>query len=507
MTRPAAVASLLMLGLACGESPVAPDPDPTPDPPAGPAAEIVLTPEALVLSPWGETAVVAATVLDDTGAELPDAPVSWSTSNAAVATVDDQGTVTAVDVGTTSITARSGDAEGTAAATTAYEAITGGVIACTNGRAAGFPCSGVDLVSFLPLADLGAPNGVKLNDMWGWTDAATSREFVLVGRTDGLTFVEVTDALNPQALGHLPAAAAPASWRDVKVYADHAYVVADGSPGHGVQIFDLTRLRDVDEFTPFDEDGRYAEVSSVHNIAINEETGFAYAVGSSGGGMSCGGGLHMIDLSDPIAPTFAGCFADTTTGNSMTGYTHDVQCVMYDGPDADYAGREICIGSNETAISIADVTDKGNPVAVSTASYPDSRYVHQGWLTEDHAWFVSNDELDELGGVVTNTRMLVWDVSDLDDPILVEEHFGATGAVDHNMYVRGDLLFHSNYHFGLRVIDLADPASPVERGFFDTHPRDDAPGFDGSWSNYPWLAGGVVAVTSAREGLFLLRVQ
>jgi choice-of-anchor B domain-containing protein len=90
--------------------------------------------------------------------------------------------------------------------------------------------------------------------------------------------------------------------------------------------------------------------------------------------------------------------------------------------------------------------------------------------------------------------------------VLVEEHFGPTGAVDHNMYVRGNLLFHSNYHFGIRVIDIAEPTAPVELGFFDTHPRDDAPGFDGSWSNYPWLADGVVAVTSAREGLFLLRV-
>ncbi|HSM08297.1 MAG TPA: choice-of-anchor B family protein, partial [Gemmatimonadota bacterium] len=485
MVRPATVASLLMLSLACGESPVAPDPDPEPDPqpPVGAvAAEIVLTPEALALTPWGETAVVTATVLDDAGAELPDAPVSWSTSNAAVATVDDQGTVTAVDVGTASITARSGDAEGTAAATTAYEAITGGVVACTNGRAAGFPCSGVDLVSFLPLADLGAPNGVKLNDMWGWTDAATSREFVLVGRTDGLTFVEVTDALNPRALGHLPAAAAPASWRDVKVYADHAYVVADGSPGHGVQIFDLTRLRDVDEFTLFDEDGRYTEVSSVHNIAVNEESGFAYAVGSSGGGMSCGGGLHMIDLSSPLAPTFAGCFADTTTGNSMTGYTHDVQCVMYDGPDADYAGREICIGSNETAISIADVTDKRNPVALGMATYPNVAYSHQGWITDDHAYFFMNDELDEGRGLVEGTRTLIWDIQDLEDPILVKEYVSDNPATDHNLYIRGDLMYQSNYNSGLRILDVSDPENPTEVAYFDTVPYAEGPSMGGSWS-------------------------
>ena len=34
---------------------------------------------------------------------------------------------------------------------------------------------------------------------------------------------------------------------------------------------------------------------------------------------------------------------------------------MYNGPDVDHQGQEICIGSNENAISIVDVTEKLNP--------------------------------------------------------------------------------------------------------------------------------------------------
>ena len=92
---------------------------------------------------------------------------------------------------------------------------------------------------------------------------------------------------------------------------------------------------------------------------INEGTGFAYVVGSSGGGETCGGGLHMLDLSEPSVPAFAGCFFDGQTGRRGTGYSHDAQCVVYDGPDEDYQGREICLGSNETALSISDVTGQG----------------------------------------------------------------------------------------------------------------------------------------------------
>jgi choice-of-anchor B domain-containing protein len=272
-----------------------------------------------------------------------------------------------------------------------------------------------------------------------------------------------------------------------------------------VQIFDLTRLRNVPVFTTFSEDGRYTGVSSVHNIAINEATGFAYAVGSNGGGNTCGGGLHMLDLSNPSSPAFAGCFADASTGRTGTGYTHDAQCVVYAGPDATYAGREICIGSNETAISIADVTDKGAPMALSTGYYPDARYVHQGWLTEDHRYFIQNDELDEATGVVSLTRMLVWDVTDLDDPVLVTEHPGPTPAIDHNVYIRDGIAYQSNYHFGLRLVDLATPVTPVEAGYFDTYLADDATGFNGSWSNYPFFASGIIVVTSSEEGLFVLR--
>jgi hypothetical protein len=59
---------------------------------------------------------------------------------------------------------------------------------------------------------------------------------------------------------------------------------------------------------------------------------------------------------------------------------------------------------------------------------------------------------------------------------------------------------------GLRVIDVQDPANPVEVGFFDTVPfGDNQPGFAGSWSNYPYFKSGVVVVTSGREGLFIVK--
>ena len=385
-----------------------------------------------------------------------------------------------------------------------FDAIVGADVECTDDRASGFECSRVDVAAFLPIKDIGGSRGTRVNDVWGWSDPQTGREFAIVGRTDGTSFVDVTEPNAPVYIGDLPKPEGSRSsiWRDIKVYRDHAYIVADAAGEHGMQVLDLAELRNVTNApVTFEATMRYDGIHSAHNIVINEETGFAYAVGSSGGGETCGGGLHMIDIRDPASPTFAGCFADPSTGRRGTGYSHDAQCVEYHGPDTEHQGKEICMGANETALSIADVTDKNNPVALATASYPNVAYTHQGWFTDDHEYFYMNDEGDEPQGLVEGTRTLVWDVRDLDDPILVNEYIAETTTTDHNLYVRGDMMYQSNYGSGLRILDVSNPENPVEIGFFDTTPY----GGGGSWSNYPFFESGLIVVTSMSEGLFVLK--
>jgi choice-of-anchor B domain-containing protein len=394
-----------------------------------------------------------------------------------------------------------------------FDPVKGGEVGCTEGDARGWECSEVDLVSFVPVAELAGDEnarGVRTNDNWGWQDPETGKYYALVGMTDRASFVDFTDPLNPVVLGILPMTetANSSAWRDIKTYRNHAFIVSDGAGQHGMQVFDLTRLRDLDGSEPvvFEADALYTEIASSHNIVINEDTGFAYSVGSSSGGITCGGGLHIIDIRDPKNPTFAGCFSDPQTGRASTGYTHDAQCVTYTGPDEDYSGREICFGANETALSIADVTDKENTVALSRAAYPSVGYSHQGWLTDDQRYFYMNDELDELQGLVGRTRTMIWDVSDLDDPQLIAEHLGEEESSDHNLYIVGNLMYQSNYQSGLRILDIQDPANPTEVAYFDTVPYgDNGAGFGGSWANYPFFDNGLVLVTSGNEGLFVVR--
>ncbi len=365
---------------------------------------------------------------------------------------------------------------------------------CLGGMAASYRCQNIDLLAFLPLSDIGGGNG---NESWGWTDPLDGKEFALMGRTNGTAFIDISDPEDPVYLGDLPSHTGNASiWRDIKVYAAHAFIVADGNPGHGMQVFDLTQLRSISAPpTTFANTAHYSDFSTAHNIVINEDSGYAYAVGTD----TCDGGMHFIDISTPTAPTFAGCYGED-------GHTHDAQCVNYMGPDPDHIGKEICLNANEDTLTIVDVSDKSAPVLISRTSYAGFGFVHQGWLTEDQRYYLLDDELDEINNE-HNTRTYGWDLSNLDDPLLIATYTAAVAAVDHNQYIVGDLAFQANYRAGLRILDLSkiESGDLTEVAFFDIYPPDDNPNFNGAWNVYPFFDSGVVIVSGIEQGLFILK--
>ena len=253
-----------------------------------------------------------------------------------------------------------------------------------------------------------------------------------------------------------------------------------------MQVFDLSRLRDVTSAPEnFTEDALYTQFGNAHNIVINEDTGFAYAVGTN----TFGGGPHFVNIQDPLNPTSAG-------GYSNDSYSHDAQVVTYNGPDTDYSGSEILIGSNENEVVIVDVTDKNNPTNITSISYSNIGFTHQGWFTEDQKYFILGDETDEIN-YNTRTRTLVFDFTDLDNPIFHMQHLGPTTSIDHNVYVKGNLLYQANYTSGIRIIDISniETNTMTEIGFFDTYPENNSTSFHGAWNVYPYFESGNIIIS------------
>ncbi|MFL1010825.1 choice-of-anchor B family protein [Flavisericum labens] len=367
---------------------------------------------------------------------------------------------------------------------------------CENGFADIYPCNDYDLMGFVPIEQLGGAVS-EGNDCWGWTDPTTQKEYALFCATTGVAFVDITTPNKPILIGKLPTATVSSPWRDIKVYNNYAFVVADNATTHGMQIFDLTKLRNVSNPPEtFTADTRYTGFGSAHNIVINETSGYAYAVGTSRLETYAGGPL-FIDIQNPLNPIDSGGFL---------GYSHDAQAITYNGPDSEHNGKEILISSNEIEVVIVDVTNKANPILLSKISYNNVGYTHQGWFTEDMKYFILGDETDEIN-FGTNTRTIVFDFSDLDAPKFHTDYLGPSAAIDHNGYVKNDWYIQASYTAGMRILDISDITSKniTEIGYFDTYPENNSTSFNGAWSIYPYFPSGNIIISDINRGLFIVR--
>lgn len=358
---------------------------------------------------------------------------------------------------------------------------------CFDGMAGNYPCMNTDLVAGLDF-------NVQASDIWGWQDPINGDDYAFLALTTGTAFIRMSNPEAPEFVSFLPTATGSSGWRDVKMINDHAVVVSE-APGHGMQVVHIKDLVNQSGGQTISAVHHYQEFGSAHNIAVNDETQFAYVVGSD----TCSGGLHMIDMSDPHMPVFAGCYAGD-------GYTHDVQCTLYFGDDSDYRGREICFAANEDTLSIVDVTDKSSPQLISRRSYSQVSYTHQGWLSEDHNYFILGDETDERDFGIP-TRTLVFDTRDLDNPVFVSAFNNSTASIDHNLYVKGKHVYQANYTSGVRVLRHGNLALGELRevAYFDTWPQNNDAEFDGVWSVFPYFDSGVMVTANIDGQFYILR--
>lgn len=189
-------------------------------------------------------------------------------------------------------------------------------------------------------------------------------------------------------------------------------------------------------------------------------------------------------------------------------YVH-LSNTSYSGPDSRFTDHEICFNYNEDTLTIIDVTDKSAIRMLARHGYAGSAYTHQGSLNAEMTHLLLNDELDEeeeaeLGG---HTRSMIWDVTKLDQPMLIGNFYSTETSIDHNEYIHNGVSWQANYCAGLRVLDASalQTGETKELAYFDVSPECDTPIFMGSWSSYPYFASGTVAVQSIERGLFILK--
>ncbi|MCH7854574.1 MAG: choice-of-anchor B family protein, partial [Proteobacteria bacterium] len=386
---------------------------------------------------------------------------------------------------------------------------------CTNGSAAGFACANIDLLAHVRLADISSkPNSGA--DIWGFVDLNSNREYAIIGVSNGTAVFDITNPELPFEIGLIPGQTTP--WRDIKVFQfydaaasrwkAYAYVTTDGNLiTDGLFVIDLTGLPHSIQRIDYASD-----FNSAHNVFATN-TDYSTGLSLTGdtpqlivAGSDVGiGQFRLYSLANPESPAFvstavtAGNMHDATTF-FVTDQRKDTQCVNAMNVDA----CEILIDFRGQSIDVWDITDPTDLVRLSVSTYPNQRFSHSGWQSEDGLFLFVHDELDERDFGL-NTTVNVLSLADLTSLVHLGSWVGPTTAIDHNGFVRGNRYYMSNYTRGLTILDITNPVMPATAGFFDTYAADDVTGFNGAWGVYPYFHSGTIAISDIDSGLYLLK--
>ena len=382
---------------------------------------------------------------------------------------------------------------------------------CTGNVSSGFPCQSVSLLSHLAFDTL-KPVSTKANDIWGFTDLNTGREYAFIGVENGVAIIDITDPTAPEQVG--APTGTSTTWRDIEIYQvfdasaqrwrAYAYVTADAVQDV-LMLLDLSDLPNGIERVNFQSDHRSAHTDYMLNSDFTygiSQTGETPVLAIAGSNLVVGN-HRLYSLADPRAPALLSV--------SSSGYAHDlasfpIKDARKDSQCVNAQSRPVCqvlTDFNENTVDVWDVTNPTSRQLLASQPYPNARFVHTGWWTDDGRYLYVNDELDErdLG---LNTTLRIFDMADLRTPALVGSWVGPTRAIDHNTYVKGNRLYFANYSEGLTILDISNPVAPARIGFFDTWPANSETAFVGAWGVYPFFASGTIAVSDINSGLYLL---
>lgn len=388
--------------------------------------------------------------------------------------------------------------------------------ACINNSAGNFDCNNIDLLAHIPLGNFSSSPHAA-NDIWGHVDLNNGNEYAILGLDNGVAVVNVTNPSNPVEVGTI--SGKTDIWRDIKVYQyfdkalnlwrAYAYATLDGTVDY-VTVIDLNHLPNSISLTQ-----KNSAVTKAHNVYISNVdhtlnialTGMTPTLQITGAN-TFSGAFHSYSLADPENISLL------TNQSAGSGYTHDGTSLLItdDRKSTDcQSSTDTCsvfIDFNEKEMKLWNINDASNAKLLGSAEYNDvsksNMYVHSGWGSEDKQFVFLHDEFDEYRGGL-NSTVRIFSISDLKNPVQVGQWTGTTRAIDHNGFVRGNRYYMSNYERGLTVLDISDPASPTEVGYFDTFTPSNSASFNGAWGVYPFLPSGNLIVSDINSGLYVLK--
>jgi len=322
-------------------------------------------------------------------------------------------------------------------------------------------------------------NNFGYSALWGYT-APDGREYAILGCYTGTSFIDITDTANIREVDFLTSPLGITSgWREMKTYSHYAYIVSESFDSK-IQIVDLQYLPD---------SVRYVGQSDIPNHSTT------HSISQSGPYLYLNGcnpelteGTAVVDLTDPEVPVLRGRWNDLYVHDSRIVNDTIWACNIFNGK-----------------VSIIDAGNKDSVKFIRNwINNPEPNTPHNIAFTNNRKFaYVAN----EIGTASAPGNLKVWDVSDLEDITLVNifNPYPFVSSIAHNVEIYNNYAFVAYYSAGVKVMDISNPANPVETGWYDTYPDDNSFDYVGCWGIYYFPASGKIIVSDRKRGLFVLR--
>ncbi|MEO8209248.1 MAG: choice-of-anchor B family protein, partial [bacterium] len=317
--------------------------------------------------------------------------------------------------------------------------------------------------------------------IWGYS-APNGREYAILGCALGTAFYDVTDSANIHEIDFFPVQIDTTNpdqgvlWHEMKVYSHYAYVVSEAAAS-GVEIYDLQYLPDSVVFVR-----KYLAPGHSSTHSISQEGHYLYLNGANA---AFGHGTVVLDIIDPINPV--------VKGKWDTRYVHDCRVLR----DTIFA-----MNINDGNITVIDARNKDSLKTITQWFNLPNPAPHNCALTKDRKYLYATDE---VGGI---PRLLkVWNIQDLTNVTQVTtwQPTNITTSIVHNVEIYGDTAVIAHYTAGVRVLDISNPAQPVEIAWYDTYPLNNGNTYLGCWGVYRFPSGKIIA-SDMKTGLYVLKL-
>ncbi len=250
-------------------------------------------------------------------------------------------------------------------------------------------------------------------------------------------------------------------------------------------------------------------------------------------GSDNGGGVYIVDLSDPHHPVTL-----SHIGSAIGGH-NQVHTLYVDG-DHLYE-----VTSRNAVIKVFDVSDPANPVFVREFSSPTGGPVHEITVKNGRLYTAVIDgtghadifDVSDIANAVTHLGTFVtgssahtswandagtvlavaretaggdvklWNIEDPANVTLLATidaaTYGLSAHTAHQPMIVGDKLYVAWYQAGVQVFDISNPTTPIHLGGYDTYPGTGG-GYQGNWGVFAMLGEDRILASDMDGGLFVL---